>query len=421
MGADFYAPMSMLILLILSGTFSGAETALFSLSQGELSDVARGKHSSDSIIARLINDEHNLLLTILVTNNAVNICYFSIAAWWTANSSVITAYPELIIIGALIIIILFGEIFPKVISSSSPLSTARLLALPVHIGMFVCKPVVAILKKLLGNIILRETAHASQGVTDDEIKLVIEESRKHGVVSELIHDRLLEVIDLSTTPVHNVMTHRVDCASIEMNASEEEAREALKEHPGPFLIVYDAENNEECVGLLAAQDILKGGKVSKRVRKAVYIPSGANLPQAIALFQEHKETAGVVLDEYGGTLGLLTLAHIGQELLGSGDHEDLPDVEEPQQISEHTWLLSGLTPLEGWEALINDEDLSTCRTIGGFISYKLGSVPQVGDRLLYSNLLFQVESVDAHRIKQLRLEQLTPSEARRTTRNMEHL
>ena len=421
MVSDWYSIYAMLGLLLLSGTFSGAETALFSLNQGDLADVARAKHRADKRIAALLNNEHNLLLSILVANNAVNICYFSIAAWWSANTTWVQSYPETIIIGALIVIILFGEIVPKVISSSNALRTARVLALPTYLAMQICKPVVLLLRKLLGNIILKETTHPSQGVTDDEIKLVIEESRKHGAVSELIHDRLLEVIDLSTTPVSNVMTHRVDCASVASSAQEDEARAALAEHPGPFVIVYDEDNNEECVGVLAAQDILKGGSVSKRMRKALYIPGGSTLPQAIGLFQDKKETAGVVVDEYGGTLGLLTLAHIGQELLGSGNHEDLPDIEEPKQIAEHTWLLSGLTPLEGWEALINDEDLSTCRTIGGFISMKLGSVPQVGDRLLYSNLLFQVETVDSHRIQSLRLEQLSPSEARRTTRNMEHL
>ncbi len=421
MTVDIYAAVSMLVLLLFSGTFSGSETALFSLNQGDMSEVARTKHRSDRVIINLLNDEHDLLLTILIANNATNICYFSIAAWWAANSVYFTTWPELIIPGALVTIILFGEILPKVFVSSNALTAARVLSYPTRVSMFLCTPMVSVLKKVLGNIILNEAAHPSQGITNDEIKLVIEESRKHGSVSELIHDRLLEVIDLSTTPVSKVMTHRVDCPTISVEADTDDARLALREQPGPFMIVYDPDKNEECVGMLAAQDILKGGTVSKRMRKALFIPGNALLPHAIALFQENKQTAGVVVDEYGGTIGLLSLAHIGQELLGSGNHEDLPDIIEPQQIKENKWLLSGQTPLEGWEALINEEDMSSCTTIGGFVTLKLGSVPEIGDHLLYSNLLFKVESVDARRIQQLTLEQLSPLEARRTTRNMEHV
>ncbi len=419
---DIYAVASMFVLLLLSGTFSGSETALFSLNQGDIGEVAKNQHRSDGLIMRLLGDERNLLLTILIANNAVNICYFSIAAWWMGSTHYFQAYPEIILPISLAAIILCGEIFPKVFASSNALSSARVLSYPTTATMFICTPLVAIFQKLLGHMIVSENAiHPSQDVTNDELRLVIEESHKHGVVSDLIHDRLIEVIDLSETPVSQVMTHRVDCPAIDVDASKEEAIEAFKDNPGPFMIVYDPDKNEECVGVLGAQDLLKDGKVSKRMRKPLFIPGGALLPKAIALFQDNKKSAGVVVDEYGGTAGLLTLAHIGQELLGSGDHEDLPDIEEPRQINNNTWLLSGQTPLEGWETLIDEEDLNNAKTIGGFVTWKLGSVPEVGDRLLYSNLLFKVESVDGHRIKQLSLEQLSALEARRTTRNMEHI
>lgn len=418
---DVYAVASMAFLLLLSGTFSGSETALFSLSQGETAQIANANRRSDQLITYLLNSESSLLLSILIANNMVNICYFSVAAWWAANTQLFDL-PQLILPGSLIFIILFGEIFPKVMASSNALTSARLLSYPTMLTLFLSTPAVRLFRRIFGNAILEEnTIHPSQGVTNDELRLVIEESHKHGVVSDLIHDRLLEVIDLSETPVNQVMTHRVDCPAIEVSASEDEAIAVLRENPGPFLIVYDPEKNEECVGLLGAQDLLKGGKVSKRMRKPLFIPSGALLPQVIALFQENKKTAGVVVDEYGGTDGLLTLAHLGQELLGSGNHEDLPDVDEPQQINAHTWRLSGQTPLEGWETLINEEDLDNCKTIGGFMTWKLGSVPEVGDRLLYGNLMFKVESVDGHRIKDLSIEQLSPLEARRSTRSMENL
>ena len=136
------------------------------------------------------------------------------------------------------------------------------------------------------------------------------------------------------------------------------------------------------------------------MRKPLYIPSCAFLPQAIELFQKQNKSAGIVVDEYGGTAGLLTLAHIGQELLGGGANEDLPDIDEPQQVELNVWRLSGQTPLEGWDNLIDTDDMENCTTIGGFVMSKLGSSPETGNRLLYRNLLFKVETVDSHRIQQ---------------------
>lgn len=421
MDADIAAPISLLALLFLSGIFSGSETALFSLNQGDISQLNRTPSRVHNLILRLLNQEQNLLLCILIANNVINICYFAIAAWWSHNSTVFPVLAQWFILISLAAIILFGEILPKVIASGSSLTCAKILVIPITIAMYLCTPFIAILQKVLGRFMEEGNSGKNLDVNNSELKLVIEESRNHGVVSELLHDRLLEIIDLSITPVHSVMTHRVDCANVDVNQTLDDARLALKECPGPFVIIYDQDDNEACVGLLAAQDILKGGRIFKRMRKPLFIPSGTTLPQAIELFQNQNKSAGIVVDEYGGTAGLLTLAHIGQELLGGGEHEDLPDINEPEQVDINTWKLSGQTPLAGWSSLIDEDDMENCTTIGGFLMSKLGSIPEIGDRLLYRNLLFKVESVDAHRIQMLTLQHLSPLEARRTTRNMEEL
>ena len=107
------------------------------------------------------------------------------------------------------------------------------------------------------------------------------------------------------------------------------------------------DEHEDCVGLLTAQDLLRGGRPAKRMRKPLFIPEAAQLSQVLELFQTQRSQAGVVVDEYGGTAGLLTMAHIGNELLGHAVSEDLPDLPEPEQLAPNRWRLSGRMP---WKA-----------------------------------------------------------------------
>ena len=106
----------------------------------------------------------------------------------------------------------------------------------------------------------------------------------------------------------------------------------------------------------------------------------------------------MVVDEYGGTTGILTLAHIGNELLGQSAHEGLPDIPDPEQIGENRWRYSRPTPLEHWEPLLDEDDATGCVTIAGFVTKLMGTIPQPGDRYLYKNLLFEIEAVEERRV-----------------------
>lgn len=418
MSADTIAPLIALIgLLLASGFFSGSETALFSLKHEELQTIAMRQDRISRSIAIMMQASPRLLLTILISNNLINICYFALAAWWGHHLDREAA----VAIGALTALICGGEILPKVIASGSPQPAARFCALPLRAAMITLTPIAFIVERMMGKLLDASAGIPEDGiVTDDELKLVIEESHKHGVVSELVHDRMLEIIDLSQTPVYKVMTHRTNCVTVANTASMDDIVQTLKEQPSPYVVIFDSDQNEACVGILTASDVLRGGKLSKRMRKPLFIPAGALLPAAIRLFQDTNQTVGVVVDEYGSTDGILTLAHIGNELLGSGSSEDLPDIAQPQQIDERTWRISGLTPLESWGSIIDLETDTAreCTTVGGFITASLGSIPMLGDQLLYGNLLFRVESVQHHRIESLIVQQLSRHDVRRMTNDL---
>ncbi|MFW5750283.1 MAG: hemolysin family protein [Planctomycetota bacterium] len=402
------------MLIVLSGTVSGSETALFSINEGQLVELDRETDGISRMVVRLLDSPSRLLLVILSANNAINIAYFALAAQWQAQVHG-SAQRAAIMLGSLAALIMAGEILPKVIASSTPVAFARVFAPVITVLSLALRPVCVVLGPVLrflgGGEIETQSANT---VTGDELKLVIEHSREHGVVSELIHDRLQEVVDLSETPVRNVMTHRVDCCSMPADIDREEAIELLRERPAPWILIHN--DDEECIGTLCAQDLLRDQRPTKRLRKPLFIPEMISLAQALRLFQASRRTVGVVVDEYGGTAGMLSLAHLGNELLGQGLSEELPEIPEPALIGPNRWRLAGAHPIEGWETLLEDEDMAGCRTVAGFVAKMLGVTPSEGDRLLYRNLLFQVEQVEGQRIRSIVVEKLAHMTARRYTR-----
>ncbi len=398
------------VFLVCSAFISASETALFSLTAGEVSRIQQGP--KQHLIPLLLGNSRRLLLTILLLNNAINVGYFAIASWWAAQAHINQEMSIAIPIAALITLIALGEIVPKVVASSHPERYARVFAPPLYLSTIFMAPVCGIIERFCGDDITENTGiAASETISNEELKLVIDESRKHGVVSQLTHDRLLEIIDLTKTTVDRVMTHRVECVIVPVDANTDEVMERFSANPSPYIIVVDKQ--EDCVGVLTAQDLFRGERVSKRMRKPLYIPEALLLPQAIHLFQNHADIFGVVVDEYGGTAGLLSLAHIGNAVLGAGESEDIPSIDPPEQLNAHEWRIDGQMPLDGWETLINEEDMQDCTTIAGFVTKALGSVPDIGDSILYRNLQFQVIEVENKRINAVILKQLSAHEARR--------
>jgi len=394
--AETGVAIGMLALVACSGAISGTETAYFSLAPSRLEAIrADNRDRIGALLVDLLDRAPRLLLVILILNNVINIAYFALASWWAAQHDHTPAIAGTIAIAALVALIIFGEILPKVLASGRPEGYARVMAGPMWLVHTLLALPCVVIERLLGRFLDEEAAVG--GVSAEELKMVIERSRDSGVVSELVHDRLIEIVDLSSTPAGGAMTHRIDVPAIRHQASHEEAVAALREQPGPYLLVTDEEDN--CTGLLSAQALLKGGRPSKRMDKPLFIPEGAQLAQVLDLFKHSHRSAGVVVDEYGDTLGLLTLAHLANEL----------------QLGAASWRLPGLMALQAWEPLLEETDIAGCHTIGGFVAKLLGAVPQPGDRLLYHNLLFQVESVEGRRIRSIVVEKLNPQRARRIT------
>lgn len=405
--------VAMGVLLLASATCSGSETALFSLNPGQVVEAGR-RDSLGRLVARLLDAPERLLLVILIANNAINITYFALASLWASGHGGEPVVATTLTLGAIAAIILFGEILPKIVAARRSELCARLAAPPMWGLGQALAPVCQVTEAVLSRLGIDADEPRQADISADELKLVLDHSLDHGVVTDRVHERLVEIVDLAGTPAFRVMTHRLDCCTVGEGADHAAMVAALRDKPAPLILVLD--DDEHCTGVLHAQDLLRGERGAKKVRRPLFVPEAANLAQVLRLFQEQRATAGVVVDEYGGTAGLVTLAHLGVELLGAGRSEDLPGQPRYQAIDEHTWILSGTMPLEQWRPLLGDDpELDDCTTIAGLLSKQKGSIPVKGDRLFYRNLLFTVEETDGLRVASVRMRQLSPREARRVT------
>ncbi|TVR09592.1 MAG: DUF21 domain-containing protein [Planctomycetota bacterium] len=401
-------------LLACSAMCSGSETALFSTNKEDLRQRIASGDPLSGLVQRILDDGDRLLLAILIANNGINVAFFALASYWSAHTE-LAIYPFMIPVIALVSLILLGEIIPKVIASEQPLIISRWIAPAWMLILTLLTPLLIPLQKLLQPLLNSGANNADfPTVTAEELKLVIEQSHRQGVVSSFVHDRLVEVIGLSLVPAYKVMTHRLDCCCIPRSASYEEAVQALRIKPSHYLMLLDDEEN--CIGILGAQHLLKSGRPGKRMRKPSYIPAAATLAQVIEIFQEKGTTAGVVVDEYGGTDGLITLAHLAQVLLGESTFEEDSNITV-EQLDEHRWRLSGNAPIAPWKPILQAPNITEeVTTISGFLSRISGAVPQQGDRLIFNNLLFIVEETHGLRISTVLIEKLPLQEARRLTR-----
>jgi CBS domain containing-hemolysin-like protein len=401
--------IGMAALLAASGFVSGSETALFSLNPNT---QGFGRRPVDRLVRLLLQTEHRLLLTILILNNVINVLYFAAATVLASRLDPATPYPALMATGALLALILLGEVTPKVLATNMPLAFARVVAGPLLVVTRLMTPIHLLAERFLGGLVTDSgSTGAGPAISDAELKSVINASKERGVVSESVHDRLIEIVDLGNTLVQAVMQHRLEWPQVSQESDIEAVLAVLREQPAPYVLVND--EDDDCIGLLTPQDLLRGGTVNRRMRKPMVLPANATCAQALLRFQERNRSVALVVDEFGGTLGLLTLRDLTDELLDMSPPDG--SLPAPERIADNKYILFGGQSLDGWDVLIDEADRLGCNTIGGFVTKQLGGLPQSNDRFLYNNLLFRVLDLSGRRIGRMEVSILDPYEARRLT------
>lgn len=411
----------LLALLICSALISGAEVALFGLSQTEINEIEEEDTPNAQLIVKLLAKPKKLLATILIANNAINIAIvllFSVIGN-TLFAKVTAVFFEVVslrflleVIVATFLILMFGEILPKIYASRNGRQFSNFMAKPLNFLDTVFAPFsspmrasMLFLQDKLGR---RKT---NFGV--DHLSQALELTSEGDTTKE--EQKILQgIVSFGNTHTRQVMRPRIDIFALNEEMKFLEVLEEIKKNGYSRIPVF-SENMDNVLGVLYVKDLLpylerKSFNWMKLIREPYFVPENKKLDDLLLEFQEQKKHLAIVVDEYGGTSGIVTLEDIIEEIVG--DISDEFDDEDLifSKLDERTYVFEGKTTLKDFYRVTKIEDeeefennKGESETIAGFVLEISGSFPRKGEKVAFNDYQFVIESLDKKRLKQIKV------------------
>ncbi|CUS77453.1 hemolysin family protein [Candidatus Kryptobacter tengchongensis] len=413
-----------LTLLILSGLVSASEVSLFSLPSETLERFSKSKIRTHKLIAKILEHPQRLLITILISNNFINV---GIALLSTLSalrlSYAININPEyavsISIILVTVLVLLFSEIIPKLISSQNPEKVALVVSPLINFFSIILYPIVELFL-IITNSFKKRIPISKADLLIEEIKPLIELGGRYGVIRKEEEEIIKNLLQFPNKTVKDVMTSRVDMVAIELNTELKQIIKTIKESGFSRLPVYQ-EQIDNIVGILYAKDIIqfirnktarKKFDIKKFLKEPIFVPETMKLETLLQEFKQKKMHIAIVVDEFGGTAGLVTLQDIITEIFGEIEREEAEE-KTFEKINDDEFLVDAGITIEEVNELLGI-NLKTTKsdydTIGGFILDITGKIPKEKDVINYENLRFTIEKVENRRIKKIRVEKLKSQE-----------
>ncbi|UCF63734.1 MAG: HlyC/CorC family transporter [bacterium] len=420
------------VLLIFSGFFSGAETAFFSLTPAQLKHYKNARGGNERRINKLMTFPRQLLITIVIGNTMVNITIASSAAvltiklsqYFGLNQQVIILLDVLVVT---FVILILSEILPKIVAVRNSENFARGAVYPLTFIFYLLYPVSYGLARFTH--FLQTHSGLSEKrilLTEDELKTLAEVGEEHGTLLKDEKEMIHSIFEFGQTTVKEVMVPRTDMVMVDTAITLSKLMQLVKTKLHSRIPVYK-EEIDNIIGILYVKDLLPFvNKVKKEqidlqklVRTAYFVPEQKKIDELLREFQEEHIHMALVVDEYGGISGLITLEDIIEEIVG--EIQDEYDKESPlfKKVDDKTFIIDGKMSIEEINAEL---DLAVpavegVETISGFILNLLGSLPKEKEEVKYQNLKFIVEKINRNRILKVRLEKLPPSENEKFPQN----
>jgi len=405
---------AILVMLILSAMVSGAEAAFFSLSPADISKIRDSKSKTGHVIERLLGIPEKLLATILVTNNLFNIgiiissAYLSSSLFDFSNAPILGFFIEVVSITFLIVF--FAEILPKIYSIRYAGKVARFMAVPLDIAEKICRPVNFFLIRSTA-IIQRKYAHQGRNISMDELSDALDLTEQ-GITEE---KKILEgIVKFGNIDVREIMTPRVDVVGVSMQLRFKKLIAHIVDSGYSRIPIFN-QDLDNIKGILYIKDLLPylgkpdSFKWQSLMRPPYYIPETKKINDLLKEFQTSKIHMAVVIDEYGGTSGIVTLEDILEEIVGEITDESDNDDVSYVKIDDHNYLFEGKVAMNDFFKVLNldedifDEVIGEAETLAGLILELKGELPRKNDVITCKGFLFTVKSVDQRRIKQIQV------------------
>ena len=402
-------------LLFCSALVSGAEVALFSLSQKDIDDTLQHHPSKGKIISELLEKPKKLLATLLVANNFINIgvvilfSYVGHDIFSGITSPVLKFIIEVILVTFLIL--LFGEVLPKVYASRNNINFAKLIAYPVAGLDKLLSPISLPMRKVtiyLHNKLGKQKTNFSV----DQLSQALELTDTDETSTE--EQKILEgIVTFGNTDTKQVMSPRMDIFALEIDESFKTIYSKIVEKGYSRIPVY-RDNIDHIEGVLFVKDLLR--HIDKEefdwktlIREPFFVPENKKIDNLLKDFQSMKSHLAIVVDEYGGTSGLVSLEDIIEEIVGDISDEFDGDNVNYSKIDDKNYLFEGKINLKDFYRVTDvDEDLfeikkGEAETLAGFILEVLGNFPKKDQKIEFENCTFSIEAVDKKRVKQIKV------------------
>ena len=406
--------VALLVLLLLSALFSGSEVALFSLGDTAKAALAEQGDRAGRRVLKLLEQPRHLLITILILNTAANVATAIVAAVLTARlaaamgwSYVLTIVLEMVVLTFLILVL--SEITPKLLAVRHAPTFSRMVSGPLAVLHRLLHPVSNLLARSANIMGSRIDAEATR-ISSSDLKVLADVGEAHGTIEEQERDLIHSIVDFGDTSVREIMVSRLDVVALPVTAGVDEALALIRKTGHSRVPIY-VDHLDNILGIVHAKDLLgylsiAGKRTSmdwRRVgRPAFFVPPGKKLDELLRELQARKTHVAIVVDEYGGTVGLVTLEDVLEEIVGDirDEHDETKNLPY-ERLEDGKYLFEARIDLDDVNELLDvrlDTEGYDFETLGGLIYNIMGAIPEEGNEITFEGLHMRVMAVENHRI-----------------------
>lgn len=388
------------MLVLMSAYFSASETAFFSMNKIRMKNMASNGNKRAELVLKLAENYDKLLSTILIGNNIVNIASSSIATVlfvkWLGNTGVSVSTAAMTIL-----VLVFGEITPKSLAKNMPERFALFSAPILRVINIILSPlnfIFAMWQKLVYKVI---KPPEDKGVTEEELLTMVEEAQNDGEIDPHESELIRNAIEFNDIEVMDIHTNRVDVVAVDVNTDKDEIERIFRKHGYSRLPVYK-NSIDNIIGILNQKDFNNASKndfkIEKIMNMPVFVVPTMKISQLLTLLQKKKSHMAVIIDEYGGTVGIVTLEDILEELVGEiwDEHDEV--IENIKKVGDNKYKVLCSSDLDNMFETFNVENEFDIATVGGWVIQTFERIPEIGESFDYKNLHITVSKRDDRHI-----------------------
>lgn len=406
----------LVLLLYMSGIVSGSEVAFFSINSDQLSSLKISKNPTEKRIYELISHPKRLLANILILNNLINVGIVTLSTFltWQIVGTKTTEGIVVLVLTFVVTfaIIFFGEVVPKVYANQNNVAFAKRTAMFLSVVQYFLKPLTWTLMSL-NNMIEKRIEKKGYSISVDELNKALEITAEKEATEEE-KDILKGIVNFGTLSVKQIMKSRLDITAFDIDLDFHELMDKINKTGYSRIPIYK-ETIDRIEGILYIKDLLpyldqeESFKWQNLLRQGYFVPETKKIDDLLKDFQDKRVHMAIVVDEYGGTSGLITMEDIIEEIVGEINDEFDEDEIAYNKLDENTYVFEGKTTLNDFCKII-DEDIAIfenvkgeSESLGGLILEINSKLPRTGDKVRFDRFLFTIVAVDNRRIKRVRV------------------